>query len=140
MAVVVLDIQEYRERFPQFADAASYPDAMMQGAFETACVLFDNSERSPAPYDPDKGVSIRKTILYALTCHLLTLAGWSKNGQSGPVSNASEGSVSVGFAVPQVTDKSYFLLTPCGQSYWQITAPYRVGGRYYAPKQYHPWG
>lgn len=140
MAVVIFSPDDFREDFPQFADKKLYPDRRLLMAFNAATVLLDNTDTSPVPYDPANGVLIREVLLHYLTCHLLTLAGWAANGQSGPVSNASEGSVSLGFTVPQVTDKGYFLLTPCGQTYWQMTAPYRLGGRYYPVKHYHPWG
>jgi hypothetical protein len=140
MSVVTFNPADFRQDFPQFADPKEYPDRRLQSAFNTATALLDNSESSPVPYDPDRGVTMRETMLYCLTCHLLTLAGWAANGQSGPISNASEGSVSVGFAVPQVADNNYYLQTPCGQTYWRMSLPYRIGGRYRPVKQYHPWG
>ena len=140
MAVVEFSSADFRQDFPQFADLEKYPDRRLRGAFNAATLGLDNSDASPVPYDPDKNVFARETMLYYLTCHILTLADWAANGQTGPVANASEGSVSAGFAVPQVTDKSYFLETPCGRSFWQMSLPYRLGGKYYPVKPYHPWG
>ena len=140
MAVVTFSPADFRQDFPQFADPVKYPDRRLQSSFNTAATLLDNSEASPVPYDPGRGELTRETMLHYLTCHLLTLAGWAADGRSGPISNASEGSVSVGFAVPQVADDNYYLQTPCGQTYWQMSLPYRVGGRYHPVKPYHPWG
>jgi hypothetical protein len=83
---------------------------------------------------------MRETLLQHLACHLLTLADWAARGQAGPVASASEGSVSAGFAVPRISGESYFLQTPCGRTYWQMSLPWRLGGRYHPLKPYHPWG
>ncbi|MDR2075657.1 MAG: DUF4054 domain-containing protein [Desulfovibrio sp.] len=140
MAVVIFSPEDFRQDFPQFADEEKYPDRRLRTAFSAAATLLDNTDASPVPYDPETGIPLRETLLYFLACHILTLSGWAEGGQAGPMSSASEGSVSVSFAVPQVTDKSYYLLSPCGQTYWRMTAPYRSGGRYYPVKHFHPWG
>ncbi|MDR2947119.1 MAG: DUF4054 domain-containing protein [Candidatus Adiutrix sp.] len=140
MAAVVFNPDDFREDFPQFADPVKYTERRLTGAFNAATLGLDNTESSPVPYDPDKKVFTRETLLYYLTCHILTLAEWAANGQAGPVTNASEGSVSAGFAAPPVTDKSYFMETPCGRTFWQVSLPYRMGGKYYPVKPYHPWG
>ena len=138
MAVVVFDPAAFREAYPQFT-AALLTDAQLQQAFDVACLLLDNTDGSPVPYDPENGVMIRKTLLYLLVCHMATMALWPV-GQSGPMSNATEGSVSVGFSLPQNTGKAFYNQTPCGQAFWQAVQPYAAGGRYYAAKHYHPWG
>lgn len=140
MPVVMFSPDDFRQDFPQFADVEKYSDRRLESAFRAASTLLDNTDSSIVPYNPDNGIYVRETLLYYLTCHLLTLADQSNNGQSGPLSSVTEGSVSASFAVPQVTDKSYYLLTPCGQAYLQMLKPYLVGGRYYPIKPYHPWG
>ena len=140
MAVVVFNSEDFRMDFPQFADSVKYPDRQIEMAFNTAVALLDNTEASPVPYDPANGVLTRELLLYYLTCHILTLATQSMAGQAGPVSSSSVGSVSVSFAVPQVTDQNYYLLTACGQTYWRLSLPYRMGGVYHPVKHHHPWG
>jgi len=137
MAIVTFDSGEFLAIYPRFAGVLT-PE-QLQNAFDTACLILDNTDASVVPYDPDKGINNRKTLLYALTCHLATVALWG-NGQAGPVSGASEGSVSVSFAVPDVTNASWFKSTACGAAYWQATRKYVVGGRYIAMKYHHPWG
>lgn len=143
MAVVVFDPQAFLEAYPRFRNPQTgeplLTDAQLQQAFDVACLLLDNTDASLVPYDPDKDIMIRKTLLYLLVCHLATLALWPV-GQSGPMSNATEGSVSVGFSLPQSTGKAFYNQTPCGQTFWQAMQPYVAGGRYYAAKHYHPWG
>lgn len=143
MAVVVFDPQAFLAAYPRFADPATgeglLTDAQLQQAFDVACLLLDNTDASPVPYDPDKGVMARKTLLYLIVCHLATLALWPM-GQSGPATGATQGSVSVSFSPPQNTGNGFWGQTPCGQAYWQAIRAYAAGGRYYAAKHCHPWG
>lgn len=135
MAVVEFDIEEFREVYPQFEKLT---DGQLRQAFDIACLLLDNTDSSPVPYDPPR-IMIRRTLLWLLVCHMATIALWQP-GQTGPLASASEGSVSVSFSLPQAMGKQYFTSTPCGQAYWQAIQPYLVGGRYYPAKHYHPWG
>ena len=138
MAVVEFAPSDFREFYPQFT-ADIITDGQLTQAFNVACLILDNSDSSPVPYDPANNVYIRQTLLTLLVCHLATLALWPL-GQSGPVASASEGSVSVSFRLPTRPDGAYFKQTPCGQSYWQAVLPYMRGGRYYLVSRYHPWG
>ena len=138
MAIVVFDPARFREVYPRFTEDL-LTDAQLQQAFDVACLMLDNTGQSRIPYDPDKQILVRQTLLYLFVCHLATLALWGP-GQAGPMSNATQGSVSVGFSVPQYLNGQYFAQTPCGQTLWQALQPYLVGGRYYAAKHYHPWG
>ena len=138
MALVEFVPSGFRELYPQFTtDRIS--DAQLMQAFNTACLLLDNSASSPVPYEPAAAVFTRQTLLNLLVCHLATLALWPQ-GQNGPVSSSSEGSVSVSFSIPARPEGAFFRQTPCGQTYWQAIQPYIRGGRYHAVTQYHPWG
>ncbi|WP_051861340.1 DUF4054 domain-containing protein [Xenorhabdus bovienii] len=74
------------------------------------------------------------TVIVRDLCEKIKLRG------ARAASSATEGSVSVSFAVPDVANSSWFKTTPCRQMYWQATRKYVVGGRYSAVKHYHPWG
>ena len=115
MAVVTFDPQVFREAYPRFVDPKSgtplLTDAQLEQAFDVACLLLDNTDASPVPYDPAHGIMIRKTFLYLLVCHLATLALWPA-GQSGPTSSATEGSVTVAFSIPQNAGKAFYAQTP----------------------------
>ena len=141
MAVVEFAPSEFLEAYPQFAPNGKQLllDGQLRQAFDVACLLLNNSDRSPVPYYPEKGIMIRRTFLWLIVCHLCTLALWQP-GQSGPLASATEGSVSVSFSIPNVTGKEYWSQTPCGSTYWQAIRPYALGGRYYGMKNYHPWG
>lgn len=138
MAVVAFDPAAFRELYPQFTEAI-ITDGQLAQAFNVACLLLDNSDASPVPYDPTTGVLTRQTLLNLLVCHLATLALWPW-GQNGPVASSSEGSVSVSFGLPNRTDGAFFRQTPCGQAYWQAIQAYIRGGRYYPVTHFHPWG
>lgn len=138
MAVVVFDPVAFREAYPRFSSEL-ISDAQLEQAFDLACLLLDNTDASPVPYDPEQGILIRRTLLWLLVCHIATMALWP-SGQSGPLSSATEGSVSVSFSLPQNIGRAYYSQTPCGQTFWQAVQPYVVGGRYYVVRHYHPWG
>ena len=120
MAVVTLDISEFRTLYPQFADSVTYTDAEITAQFDIACTLINNTEQSYIPYIPPR-IVMRKRVLYAAVCHLLTLSGQGAE-QTGNITSASQGSV-------------------CGQLVWMLLTPYRVGGRLYTEyPDYHPYG
>ncbi|HDH1787191.1 TPA: DUF4054 domain-containing protein [Klebsiella quasipneumoniae subsp. similipneumoniae] len=137
MAIVAFDSAEFLGIYPRFAGVLT--PVQLENAFDTACLMLDNSNGSIVPYDPNNGIKERKTLLYALTCHLCEMA-LRVAGQAGPMTGASEGSVSASFAAPDVTNASWFKQTTCGSIYWQGTRKYVIGGRYIAQRHYHPWG
>ncbi len=142
MPPVTFDPIKFRERFPKFANETKYPDGQLLAAFQAAEVYVDNTDSATTPYDPDKQIFIREIMLYTLVCHLLTLQDWTMNGQAGPLTNASEGSVTAGFASPHYlgNGRDFYMQTPCGQAFWQMSLPYRLGGRYRPVFHFHPWG
>ena len=86
-------------------------------------------------------VYTRKIALYFALCLLLTIQGWGA-GQTGPITNASQGSVSTAFQLMQgkTTTESFWLQTSCGQRFWMMLMPYIMGGRAYISRGFHPWG
>lgn len=135
--IVVFDAAAFVEAYPQFSVLT---EAQLNNAFDVACLILDNTASSPVPYNPDKGVMVRKVLLWLLVCHLATLA-LRPATQAGALTNATEGSVSVGFTLPQSgLNAAYFNQSPCGQTFWQAVRPYLVGVKYYKSCNYHPWG
>lgn len=121
---------------PQFEDKLT--SGQLLQAWEIACLILRNDSKSMVPYAPEKGIYTRRTLLYLLVCHLSTLA-LRPYDQAGPVSSATEGSVSASFAVPTNPDSTYFCQTPCGATYWQLIKQYALGSYYFAVEEYHPW-
>lgn len=137
MAVVAFDSQAWLEVYPEFKGKIT--DAQLQFCFDLACQILDNTDASPVPYDPDKGIETRRILLWLLVCHIAALA-LRPVGQAGTLTSATQGSVSTGFQLPNFLNGQYFNQTPCGQSYWQTVKKFIIGGRYYDIKKFHPWG
>lgn len=141
MAVVTLNISDFRTFYPRFEDATKYPDSYITAMFDVACTLINNTESSFIPYDPPK-IKLRERILYAAVCHLLTMDGQGDE-QMGVITSASQGSVSVGFSPVNGNSYAaqYWSQTRCGQLVWMLLTPYRLGGRLYTESpEYHPYG
>jgi len=144
MSTVVFDYEEFLISFPHIAQAVTegkLNETVITTQYEqVASWLGDSDENSPYPYNPEKNILCRKTVLYLATCHWLTLDLWG-NGQGGRIASASQGSVSTSFDLfkPNSENGQWWAQTPCGQKYWKITAPYRLGGKLYVHKEAHPW-
>ena len=138
---VVFDEAAWRALYPQFATVTS---EQLNALWEMAVSIIDNSEGTFIPYDPDNGVYVRKIMLYALLCHLATIAMQDQAGQPGTLTNASEGSVSAGFYMPQFPQAgvtgAWYNQTPCGRTVWMMLRRYSLCGRYYSVKHFHPYG
>ncbi|MGL4208968.1 MAG: DUF4054 domain-containing protein [Candidatus Adiutrix sp.] len=139
---VVFDSQKFRRLYPQFTKEGLSDDELGE-IFHLATLQLDNSHHSPVPYDPSCGIHTRQILLYLLVAHLSTLSLWQKDGQSGPLRSASQGTVTATFSTTgQVGSESYYRQTPLGNTFWQAVRPYLFGGRYYGPPSdhRHPWG
>lgn len=119
--VVVFDVDEFKTLYPQFANV---DETILQNYFNAATLLLDNTDKSPV-----KDLAERKMLLYMLTCHIATLKG---RGDSivGTITAATEGKVNV--SVTPLVNMNWYTQTVCGSLYWQATAKYRVGVRYFA--------
>jgi hypothetical protein len=116
-------------QFPEFAGRVT--PAMASAYFDAAAFvspMVENTGRSPIQ-DPARLGS----VLYWLTAHLAQLfgpitPGGAPSGLVGRISNAGEGSVSVGTDMGTVTTSSaWWLQTPYGAMAWQMLSPYRLG-------------
>lgn len=123
MQKVTFDPAEFREIYPEFKTLS---DLQLKWYFSKAELLLDNSNCSPVA-----DLSERKVLLYMLTAHIAMLSG-GVNGKPpqqtvGRVANATQGSVSVGFAMEGVTAQSaWYNQTPYGSEFWEATKKYRV--------------
>lgn len=122
--VVVFSSAEFLEIYPEFTGAAT---PALQFNFNLASLNISNCCGSPVP-DPN----VRQSLLYLLTAHITALFTPSpqNNGQPpgivGRVSNASEGSVSVGAQFPGTPESAWFDQTKYGAQFWAITAVMRT--------------
>jgi hypothetical protein len=72
----------------------------------------------------------KENIAMLVLAHLLSLSLRGANGGNGPITNASEGSVSVGFG--QLKNANWWTQTPYGSMFWSLfsryTTPFLVSG------------
>src|SRR5690606_24123737 len=127
MTAVVFNIPLFRERFPAFTDPILYPDAVLQGYWDTAACII-----SPENYGCLNG-SCREQALMLLVAHLAQLATNIRAGVGRGVSaSASIDKVSVSMMQPPATDEWGWWLaqTPYGAQLWAMLSVKSVGGFY----------
>lgn len=136
--IVVFNATEFRTFYPKFTEEL-ISDEQLDNLFQLACTFIDNTDKSRFPYDPDRNIYTRKQMLYLLVCHLATMELWGA-GQSGPLTSATQGSVSVGFQSMDMWGQPWFSQTPCGRTLLQMLMPYTLGGRIFTKPHFHPYG
>ena len=136
--IVVFNATEFRTFYPKFTEEL-ISDEQLDNLFQLACTFIDNTDKSRFPYDPDRNIYTRKQMLYLLVCHLATMELWGA-GQSGPLTSATQGSVSVGFQSMDMWGQPWFSQTPCGRTLLQMLMPYALGGRTFTKSNFHPYG
>ena len=136
--IVVFNATEFRTFYPKFTEEL-ISDEQLDNLFQLACTFIDNTDKSRFPYDPDRNIYTRKQMLYLLVCHLATMELWGA-GQSGPLTSATQGSVSVGFQSMDMWGQPWFSQTPCGRTILQMLMPYALGGRIFTKPHFHPYG
>ena len=131
--VVTFVPADFKSTYPMFATVS---DAACQGMFDLAALWLDNSEGSRV-----RDVERRKPLLYLLTAHLVAI-NYGVNGQPptglvGRISDATEGSVSVGTDYgTQPANAAWYNQTGWGAAFWAASSIYRRF-RYY-PSQSLP--
>ena len=136
--IVVFNATEFRTFYPKFTEEL-ISDEQLDNLFQLACTFIDNTDKSRFPYDPDRNIYTLKQMLYLLVCHLATMELWGA-GQSGPLTSATQGSVSVGFQSMDMWGQPWFSQTPCGRTLLQMLMPYALGGRIFTKPHFHPYG
>lgn len=95
-------------------------------AFEMACLIISNTSCSIVCCEEE-----RKRLLYLLAAHILFLQNRGA-GNVGALSNAHEGSVSVGYAGLGQLGQNYFGQSQYGLLFWQLVRKYMSG--FYVPE------
>ncbi len=119
MGVVVFNPDTFREIYPQFIDT---PNAVLDWWFAQAETLLNNTDCSIV-----KDLGERERLLMLLMRHLAALDERAEQGGLvGRIASATEGSVSVSADMGAVgSNAAWYLQTPYGATYWQLTAKYR---------------
>ena len=123
MASVTFDPAAFKLRYPEFA---TLDNALLTLYFAEATLYLDNTDCSPVT-----NLTVRAMLLNMIVAHIAAMNAGA-NGQApsplvGRVSNATEGSVSVGtdYAVPGTA--AWYAQTKYGAAYWEATKRYRLG-------------
>lgn len=117
--VVVFDVDEFRELYPTITAT----DPQLEDYFAIAETFLDNTKCSIV-----RDLKARKRMLYLLVAHIATLTGMAEQGNNvvGRISNATEGTVSIGLDYGTMgNNERWYLQTPWGAMYWQLTKKYR---------------
>lgn len=132
MSAVVFDKARFQTAYPEVRAA----DAQLEMWFAQAESLLDNTGRSIV-----KKPEEREMLLFLLVRHFAALAERAaQGGLVGRIASAAEGSVSVSADMgAAIGNAAWYLQTPYGATYWQLTAKYRrfryVSGGCYARRR-----
>jgi hypothetical protein len=93
---------------------------------------------------PVSSVATQTNLLNLAVAHVAQLMFGSTTQPLSPlvgrISNAAEGSVSVGTDFPTTPNNAWFLQTPYGAAFWQACAPYRTMRYLPGPRRlFTPW-
>jgi hypothetical protein len=147
---VTFDYKWWSTRYPRLAEWCSAGEA--QGYFDIATLYCDNTGSgtpTPAMCDlwlslgmagypplggPIQNIPKRQMLLGLLTAHIAALSapidGNPPRALVGRITNATEGSVSVAVAYPEVAGAEFYNQTQWGAMFWKATNQYRIG-RYF---------
>lgn len=132
MPAVVFDKARFQTAYPE----VQATDAQLEMWFVQAESLLDNTGRSIV-----KKPEEREMLLFLLVRHFAALnERAAQGGLVGRIASASEGSVSVSADMgAAIGNAAWYLQTPYGATYWQLTAKYRrfryVSGGCYARRR-----
>ena len=135
--VIVFNYENWIALFPQFP-YLSEPQAQMYFDIATSYCRNDG-------FGPICQPALKTNMLNLLTAHIAQLFAPDRNGQNpstlvGRISNASEGSVSVGMDYPSSPSAAWFNQTQFGASYWQLMLPFRTMRYVTGPtRNFQPW-
>lgn len=118
MPAVVFDKARFQAAYPE----VQATDAQLEMWFTQAESLLDNTDHSIVGK-----LEEREMLLFLLVRHFAALAERAaQGGLVGRIASATEGSVSVSADMGAVgSNAAWYLQTPHGATYWQLTAKYR---------------
>ena len=125
--IVQFDYSAWAALFPQFSNVTE------QQITGPVFLLAEQYCRNDGG-GPVCNAAVQTELLNLMVAHIAQLLYGSTTQPVSPlvgrVSNATEGSVSVGVEFPTTPQKAWFLQTQYGAMYWQLSLPYRLG-RYF---------
>jgi hypothetical protein len=127
MSIFTFDVAAFRAAYPQFEDVTVYPDARLQGYWNTSICFISDED-----YGWLNG-NCRLTSLNLLTAHIAALASLLTAGQVPSLEqSATVDKVSVSLTPPPVQDQFrwWLNLTGYGQQLLVLLEMVSVGGWY----------
>ncbi len=127
MPIATFSYPSFIQTYPQFRSLNS---ATLELFYRQAGYYWRNDGTGPCVTD-----AFQADVLNLLTAHIAqlfgplfacTTDGTPASGLVGRISSASEGSVSVSAEFPSSPNGAWFLQTPYGAMYWQMTAAFRT--------------
>lgn len=127
--IIEFNLPAFREQFPAFADPVKFPDAVLQGYWDTATCFI-----SPVDYGYLSG-ECRERAINLMTAHLAALSAMIQgSGGSSPgiAQSASIDKISVSMVAPTVKSEwEYWLMqTPWGLMLLALLRAKAAGGMY----------
>lgn len=126
MAVIVFNVAAFRTAFPAFSDVAAFPNALLQGNWDSAACIISTNDGCYSL----RGAS-RERALNLLTAHLTALGVIIASGQTpGVMTQATIDKVSITLQAPPVkTEFEWWLTqTPYGQQLLALLQAKAAGG------------
>lgn len=120
---VVFNFDEFNSYYPELNATL----AKAKWSFSMASLILSNT-----PCSIVECAEKRKQLLYLLAAHVLYLQNRG-GGAVGSISNAHEGSVSVGYASLGQLGQNYFGQSQYGLLFWQLVKKYMSG--FYVPEE-----
>jgi hypothetical protein len=95
---------------------------------------------------PVSTAALQTQLLNLMVAHVAeklfgpTGAGAGATGLAGPITQATEGSVSVTASIPTTPNSAWFMSTPFGAMWWAMTSPFRTMRYVPGPRRnFNPW-
>ena len=119
--IIIFDKDEFLAAYPEFITVS---DAQLNNYFDIGTGIL-----SPVVGKVVCQAEKLKNMLYLLTAHIAFLMTRGA-GVTGALTNATEGSVTAGFAqIPSALNAAWFNQSQYGMLFWQLAKPY-MSGRY----------
>jgi hypothetical protein len=142
--IVTFNYAAWIALFPQFGVTTPQFTALTEMQVTTLILPLAESYNRNDGGGPVCDVQTQTNLLNLMVAHVAQLLFGSStqplSALVGRVSSASEGSVSVSADFPTTPNNAWFLQTPFGAAWYQLSLPYRLGR--YVPKitpQYQPF-
>ena len=121
-----ITVQDVRDRYPEFSDATTYPNARIQ-----SFITKGEGELDEGEWADQYNEGMLAYVGHYLSWSTMTNNSGGSVGSVGPVASKSIGDVSVSFASVVGSNpsamQSFWNSTPYGQEYWRLLMLYGAG-------------